>query len=99
MVKGLSPVAVTWIDFRLQTSLICKNEKTTSCEKWLLGGVLQKKLSQKFLKIHREIPVGQPFSNTVKSFHAARLAILLNLLSLGFESKPFVDRLENGVLE
>ena len=65
----------------------------------MLGGVLQKKLSQKFLKIHREIPVRQSFSNTVKSFHAARLAILLKLLSLGFESKPFVDRLENGVLE
>ena len=30
-----------YIDFRLQTSLISKKGKTTSCEKWLLG-VLQK---------------------------------------------------------
>ena len=38
--------------FRLQTSLICKKEKKASCEKWLLGGVLQKK-NTKFTKISK----------------------------------------------
>ena len=32
----------------MQTSLICKKEKATSCEKWLLGGVLQKRFSKNF---------------------------------------------------
>ena len=61
-----------WTDLRLQTSLICKKEKTTSFEKWLLGFVLQKIFPKKFLRIHREIPVRQSLSNTVKSFHAVR---------------------------
>ena len=36
------------IDFKMQTSMICKKEKATSCEKWLLGGVLQKRFSKNF---------------------------------------------------
>ena len=48
-----------------------------SCEKWLLGGVLQKSFPKNFLKIHREIPVRQSLSNNVKSFHGVRLATLL----------------------
>ena len=39
-----------WIDFRLQTSLICKRKKTTSYEKWLLGGVLQNSFPKNFSK-------------------------------------------------
>ena len=34
----------------MQTSLICKKEKATSCEKWLLVGVLQKRFSRNFTK-------------------------------------------------
>ena len=45
------------------------------CEKWLLGGVLQKRFPKNFLNIQREIPVF--FSNNVKSFHGVRLATLL----------------------
>ena len=41
-----------------------------SCEKWLLGGVLQKSFPKNFLKIRREI-------NNVKCFHGVRLATLL----------------------
>ena len=54
-----------------------KRKKTTSCEKWLLGGVLQKSFPKNFLKIHREIPVRRSLSNNVKSFHGVRLATLL----------------------
>ena len=35
------------------------------------------KLSKKFDKIHRKIPVWQSLSNTVKRFHAVRLATFL----------------------
>ena len=42
------------------------------CEKWLLGGVLQKSFPKNFLKIHREIPVRRSLSNNVKSFHGVR---------------------------
>ena len=48
-----------------------------SCEKWLLGGVLQKSFPKHFLKIHREIPVRRSLSNNVKSFHGDRLATSL----------------------
>ena len=51
--------------------------KKISCEKWLLGGVLQKSFPKFFFKIHREIPVRQSLSNNVKSFHGVRLATLL----------------------
>ena len=48
-----------------------------SCEKWLLGDVLQKSFPKNFLKIHREIPVRWSLSNNVESFHGVRLATLL----------------------
>ena len=48
-----------------------------SCEKWLLGDVLQKSFPKNFLKIHREIPVRESLSNNAKSFHGVRLATLL----------------------
>ena len=66
------------INFRLQTSLISKKEKeTTSCEKRLLGGILQKSFPKYFLKIYREIPVRWCLSNNVKNFQGVRLATLL----------------------
>ena len=85
------------IDFRLQTSLICKKGKKNNIMREVVTRWCSaKKLSWKFLKIHREIPVQQSLSNTVKNFHALRLATLLKKPpSLGFESKPFVDPLEN----
>ena len=48
-----------------------------SCEKCLLGGVLQKRFPKHFLKIHREIPVQRSLSNNANSFHDVRLATLL----------------------
>ena len=54
-----------------------KQEKTTSCEKWLLGGVQQKNFPKNYIKIHRKLPVLESLSNTVKGFHAVRHATLL----------------------
>ena len=54
-----------------------KKEKKKSCEKWLIGGVLQKSFPKNLLKIHREIPVRRSLSNNVKSFQGVRLATLL----------------------
>ena len=58
-----------------------------------------KKVSQKFLKIYREITVRQSLSNTVKSLQAVSPAVkpvtLLQKDSLVFQSYPFVDPLEN----
>ena len=69
--------STTWIDFRLQTSLICKNEKKkTSSEKWLLGGVLQNSFPKNLSKFTEKYLCGS-LSNTAKSFHAVRLATFL----------------------
>ena len=48
-----------------------------SCEKWLLGGVLQKGFPKNFLKIHKEIRVRRSLSKNAKSFHDVRLETLL----------------------
>ena len=44
---------------------------------WLLRGVLQKKFSEKFHKILREMAVVESLSNTVKNFQPVRLTTLL----------------------
>ena len=55
-----------------------------------------KHLSQKFLKIHREIPLRQYLPNTVESFHAVRLAaFLMKDLLTGVTEQAVVDPLEN----
>ena len=50
-----------------------KRKKTTSCEKWLLGGVLQNSFPKNFSKFTEKY-LCESLSNTVKSFHAIRLA-------------------------
>ena len=52
-------------------------KKTTSCEKWLLGGVLQKRFPKKLFKVHRKIHVLESLSNTVKGLCAVRLTTVL----------------------
>ena len=54
-----------------------KRKKTTSCEKWLLGGVLQNSFPKNFSKFTEKY-LCESLSNTVKSFHAVRLATFLN---------------------
>ena len=53
-----------------------KRKKTTSCEKWLLGGVLRNIFPKNFSKFTEKC-LCESLSNTVKSFHAARLATFL----------------------
>ena len=53
-----------------------KRKKTTSCEKWLLGGVLQNSFPKNFSKFTEKY-LCESLSNTVKSFHAVRLATFL----------------------
>ena len=50
-----------------------KRKKTTSCEKWLLGGVLQNSFPKNFSKFTEKY-LCESLSNTAKSFHAGRLA-------------------------
>ena len=59
-----------------------------------------KKLPKTFHKIHREIPVLESLSNTVKCFQAVRLATLLKRdPALVFQEQSFVDPLQNSLLE
>ena len=51
-----------------------------------------KKFSKKFHKIHKEIPVPQSLSNTVKDFQAVRLATLLKRDPRTGVSEPVVFR-------
>ena len=76
---------------RLQTSLIYKKEKNNICEEWFLAGVLQR-VSLKFHKIHRYIPLAGSLSNTVKCFHALRLTTLLKRDTRIGVSEPAIRR-------
>ena len=55
-----------------------------------------KKLSKKFHKIHREIPVLDSISNTVERLQAVWLATLLKRDPVQvFQNQPFIDLLQN----
>ena len=68
-----------------------KKEKKASCKKWLLEGVA-KKLSKKFHKIHREIPLLESLSITVKCFQAVTLATRLKRDPRTSFSEPAICR-------
>ena len=53
-----------------------KRKKTTSCEKWLLGGVLQNSFPKNLSKFTEKY-LCESLSSTVKSFHAVNLATFL----------------------
>ena len=53
-----------------------KRKKTTSCENWLLGDVLQNSFPKNFSKF-TEKHLCDSLLHTVKSFHAVRLATFL----------------------
>ena len=59
---------------RLQTSLICKRKKTT-CEKWLLGGVLQNSLSKNFSKFTEKYLCDSIFLILLKVFTPSGLQL------------------------
>ena len=71
-----------------------KRKKTASCEKWLLGGVLQNNFPKNFSKFTEKY-LCESLSNTAKSFYAVRLATFLKKDPLTGVSEPFVDPLEN----
>ena len=62
-----------------------KRKKTTSCEKWLQEGVLQSNFPINLSKFTEKYLCDSLFLTLLKVFTA----------SLGFQSKPFVDPLEN----
>ena len=62
----------------------------TSCEKWLLEGVLQKRFPRKVCKIHIEIPVLNSLFNNVTVLQAVRLTTLLKRDPGTSISKPAV---------
>ena len=79
-----------WICFRLQTSKRkCKKEKKNNIMKWLLGGVLQNSFPKSFSKFAEKY-LCESLSNTVKSFHAVRLATFL-------KKDPLIGVLEQTV--
>ena len=84
-------------EFRLKPRWSVKRKKTTTCKKWLLGGVLQNSFPKNFTKSTEKIPVLETLSNTVKSVQATRLAFFLKERppTLVFQNQPFVDPLQN----
>ena len=80
----------------MQTSLICKKEKTTSWEKWLLGGVLQKSFPKNFTKFTEKYPCYSFFIILLKIFKPPGLQLYWREISaLVFQNQSFVDHLQN----
>ena len=72
-----------------------KRKKTTSCEKWLLGGVLQNSFPKNFSKFTEKYLCDSLFLTLLKVFTPSGLQLFLGTTSwLGFQGKPFVDPLE-----
>ena len=73
-----------------------KGKKTTSCEKWLLGGVLRNSFSKNFSKFTEKYLCDRIFLTLLKDFTSSGLQLFSRKISwLGFQNKPFVDLLEN----
>ena len=88
------PHQINW--FKLQTSLICKKEKATSYEKWLLGGVLQKKISKNFTKFTEKYLCYNLFLILLKTVRPSGLQLYWKETpALVFQNQPFVDHLQN----
>ena len=73
-----------------------KRKKTTSCEKWLLGGILQNSFLKNFPEFKEKYLCDSHFLTLLKVFTLSGLQLFKRKTSsLGFQSKPFVDPLEN----
>ena len=73
-----------------------KRKKTTSCEKWLLGRVLQNSFSKNFSKFTEKYLCDSIFLILLKVFTLSGLQLFYReTSSLGLQNKPFVDPLEN----
>ena len=70
--------------------------KKTTCEKWFLGDVLQNSFSRNFSKFTEKHLCVSLFLTLLKVFMPSGLQLFKRKTSsLGFQSKPFVDPLEN----
>ena len=94
----------TWFTIATPNELIlgckphwsAKRKKTTSCEKWLLGGVLQNSFSKNFSKFTEKYLCDSIFLTLLKVFTPSGLQLFnRKTSSLGLQNKPFVDPLEN----
>ena len=90
-----------WIPF-LDLPLLTANltdlqkGKKTTCEKWLLGGVLQNSFSKHFSKFAEKYLCDSIFLTLLKVFPPSGLQLFhRKTSSLGLQNKPFVDPLEN----
>ena len=73
-----------------------KRKKTTSCEKWLLRGALQNSFPKNFSKFTEKYLSDSLFLTLLTVFTTSGLQLFERKTSLlGFQSKPFVDPLEN----
>ena len=80
-----------------QTSLICKKEKTTSCEKWLLGGVLQKSFPKNFTKFTEKYLCYSLFLILLKTFRPSGLQLYWRETpALVFQNQSLEDHLQNS---
>ena len=73
-----------------------KRKKTTSCENWLLEGVLKNSFPKNFSEFTKKYLCDILFLTLLKVFTPSGLQhFQRNTSSMEFQSKPFVDLLEN----
>ena len=73
-----------------------KRKKTTSCKKWLLGGVLQNSFPKIFSKFTEKYLYDTLFLTLLKVFTQSGLQhFKRKTSSVEYQSKPFVDSLES----
>ena len=98
---GLNGVVNSLLQFTIAppNKLILSSKPHRSAKRKQVSSMCSaKKLSYKFRKIHREIPVLEHYSNTVKSLQAVRFTRLLKTLALVFKNQSFVDALQNSLI-
>ena len=79
-----------------QTSLICKKEKIKSCEKWLLGVVLQKRFPKNFTKFTEKCLCCRFFLLLLKTFRRSGLQLYWRETpALVFRNQLLADHLRN----
>ena len=73
-----------------------KRKKTKSCEKWLLGSVLQKCFPRSFTKFTENYLYYSHFLTLLKTFKLSGLQLYSRETpSLVFQNQPFIDPLQN----
>ena len=97
---------ISWFTIATPNELVlgCKPHwsakgKKATCEKWLLGGVLQNSFSKNFSKFTEKYLCDSIFLTLLKVFTTSGLQLFKRKTSsLGFQNKSFVDPLEMAFL-